>query len=130
MVVLEAGGVPRSGRIVTIATVVAAHAVPLWGMILAIAIGTFLLRLSFVHWMGHRQMSPAWTTVLSLVPAAVLCSLVLTGVLFPGGQSAGTVHNPRFWAAGVAFLVALRTRNIPLTIVVGMASLWAFRTFS
>jgi branched-subunit amino acid transport protein len=123
MVVPEADVVAEGGGVVT------ANAPSLWSMILAISIGTFLLRLSFVHWMGRREMSPAWTTVLSLVPAAVLCSLVLSGVLFPGGHAAGVVQNPRFWAAGVAFLVALRTRNVPLTLVVGMAALWAIRTF-
>ena len=103
-----------------------------WLMIGAIGLGTFLLRLSFVHWMGRRTIPPAWAAALRLVPAAVLASLVIAGVLFPGGG-----HDPgvaaeaklRPAAALAAALVAMGTRNILLTIVVGMGALWMLRAW-
>jgi len=101
-----------------------------WAMIAAIGVGTFLLRLSFVHWMGKRTIPPAWTAALRLVPAAVLTSLVLGAVLFPAGahDPGGTgTANLRPAAAFVAALAAVSTRNILLTIVAGMGALWMLR---
>ena len=97
-------------------------------VIAAIAVGTFLLRLSFVHWWSDREVPPVVQRRLRLVPAAVLCALVLPAVAFPdsGGGTAGTA---RLVAGGVAALVAIRTRNVALTIGVGMLALWVLQRF-
>jgi branched-subunit amino acid transport protein len=101
----------------------------LWGILLAISAGTFLLRFSFIHWLGDRRISPGWETALQLVPTAVLCAIVVPAVLFDAGAPAVSLGNPRLLAGALAALVALRTRNILLTIVVGMAALWGLQAW-
>jgi branched-subunit amino acid transport protein len=101
-----------------------------WLMIGAIRLGTFLLRLSFVHWMGRRVIPPGRAAALRLVPAAALASLVLGSVLFPGGGHGSGIAaevNLRPAAASVAALVAVGTPNVLLTIAAGMAALWMLR---
>ena len=102
---------------------------PLWGIILTVGLGTFLLRLSFVHWFGGRETPPIVGQVLRHVPAAVLCALIVPAVLFRDGQAALSLGNERLLAALAAGVVAARTRNVVLTIVVGMGSLWALQSF-
>jgi branched-subunit amino acid transport protein len=99
----------------------------LWAVILAIGLGTFLLRLSFVQGLGAREPSATFSRLLRHVPAAVLCALVLPAILVAHGEAAAPAGHARALAAGVAFLVAIRTRNMALTILTGMVSLWLIR---
>ncbi|GJM45468.1 MAG: hypothetical protein DHS20C21_23100 [Gemmatimonadota bacterium] len=105
---------------------------PTWGIIVVIGAGTFLLRLSFVHWWAHRNVSPRLVRLLRLVPAAVLCALVVPAVAFRElppdlASGGGTLANPRLLAAVIAALVAAGTRNVLVTIAVGMLALWGFQ---
>ena len=97
----------------------------MWGAVIAIGVGTYLTRLSFIGAFGEREM-PAWLErPLRYVAPAVLGAIVLPAVVMP----AGTVDfvpssNPRFLASVVAAAVAFRFRSMTVVITVGMATLW------
>ena len=97
----------------------------LWLTLLAIGLGTFLIRFSFIWIFGQGEVRPAVQRVLRFVPPAVLAALVLPAVVFPQ-QAPFSLENPRLWAGLVAAAVAWRTRSVLLTIAVGMVSLWMF----
>lgn len=99
----------------------------LWGMFLAVGVGTFAMRLSFVELYGRWRIPALLSRALLYVPASVLASLVLPAVVYPNGQGEFVFDNPQIPAAIIAAWIAWKTRSTVLTLVVGMAALWAFK---
>lgn len=97
----------------------------MWGAVIAIGIGTYLTRLSFIGAFGERGM-PAWLErPLRYVAPAVLGAIVLPAILMPDGViDFAPSSNPRFLSGVIAAAVAIRFRNIAVVIAVGMATLW------
>lgn len=102
----------------------------LWAVIVAIGIGTFALRLSFIGLSGRLALPASLTRALRFVPAAVLSAIILPAALrIPGGGLDISLDNPRLIACVVAAGVAWATKSVLATLVVGMGSLWLLQTF-
>ncbi|WP_433740704.1 AzlD domain-containing protein [Pseudomonas putida] len=101
----------------------------LWGMFLAIGLGTFAMRLSFIELYGRLRVPPLMRRALMYVPASVLAALVLPAVVYPNGHGEFVFDNPQIPAALIAAWVAWRTRNTLLTLAAGMTMLWVFKYF-
>ena len=95
-----------------------------WLVVAGLAVGTFLIRYSFIGLFAKRDM-PLWLAgVLKLMVPAIFGAIVLSGVVMVGGQVAGLAQWPRYLAAAIAFAVAVKTRgNMSLTVIAGMAAL-------
>jgi branched-subunit amino acid transport protein len=98
-----------------------------WITIIISGLITFAIRLSFIVVLGQMKVPETFTRALRFVPAAVLSALILPDMLRPGGELNLSIGNPRLLAGLVAGLVAWGTKNILLTIIAGMASLWLFQ---
>jgi branched-subunit amino acid transport protein len=96
-------------------------------MFLAVGLGTFAMRLSFVELYGRLRIPSVLSRALLYVPASVLAALVLPAVVYPNGQGAFVLNNPQIPAAIIAAWVAWQTRNTLLTLAVGMGGLWLFK---
>jgi len=97
----------------------------IWLLFLAIGLGTFLLRFLFIYLFGKIEM-PEWLRrALRFVPSAALAALVFPALTHPAGHFDLTLHNFRLLAGLGGAVVAWKTRNVLLTIVVGMVLLWA-----
>ncbi len=93
----------------------------IWITLAVAGLLTYLIRLSFIALLG-KWTPPEWVSrALRFVPPAVLTAIIFPEVLIRDGQLAPA--NPRLLAGVVAALVAWRTKNVVLTIVVGMAAL-------
>lgn len=92
----------------------------IWVAIVLAGIGTYAMRASFLVF-AHRlvDVPPNVQRLLRQIPPAALASIVLPALLRPDGHL--DLLQPRLLAGGVAALVAWRTRNIALTLGVGMA---------
>jgi branched-subunit amino acid transport protein len=95
-----------------------------WVAILAGGLITFLMRLSFIQLMGRFEVPEGTKRALRLVPPAVLSAIVLPELLVPTGGFDLSLHNYRLLAGCAAVLVAWKTRNTLLTILVGMIVLF------
>ena len=96
-----------------------------WLPALAVAgLLTFVTRLSFIALLGSTNVPPLLKRALRYVPPAVLSAIVFSEVVIREGVPDVGVGNVRLLAAAVAALVAWRTRNVLLTVAVGMAALW------
>ena len=99
-----------------------------WIAVLGLALGTFLIRYSFIGLFANRDM-PHWLyRALGLMVPAIFAAIVCSGVAIVMGQTgpqvAGLAYWPRYAAAVVAFAVALRTKgNLMATVIAGMAAL-------
>ncbi|MFN8414666.1 MAG: AzlD domain-containing protein [Anaerolineales bacterium] len=96
----------------------------LWSLFAAIGLGTFLLRFVFIYLFGKIAMPDWLSRALRFVPAAALAALVFPALTHPAGHFDFSLHNFRMLAGLGGALVAWKTRNVLLTILVGMILLW------
>lgn len=102
----------------------------LWVVIVLGGVLTYLTRLSFIVLFGQRQF-PAWLSRgLRYVPPAVLSAIIFPELLMPGGTLNIGWGNLRLFAGLAAALVAWRTRNVLLTIAVGMGVLYLLQALA
>ncbi|MFM7330254.1 MAG: AzlD domain-containing protein [Brachymonas sp.] len=97
-----------------------------WLIVLGLAIGTFLIRYSFIGLFANRDM-PEWLSHgLKLIVPAIFAAIVGTGLFISAGQFGGWALWPRYVAAVIAFGIALKTKgNILATVAGGMLALHA-----
>jgi len=98
--------------------------------ILGAGLVTFAIRLSFIVVLGQMNVPDSIRRALRFVPAAVLSAIIFPEVLRPGGQFDFSPGNTRLIAAVLAALVAWRTKNVLLTIAVGMGAVWVLQSFT
>jgi branched-subunit amino acid transport protein len=95
-----------------------------WLIIVVIGAGTYLTRISFIAALGRRGVPAVIEAPLRYVAPAVLAAIAIPAIVTPGGGPVDlTPANLRLVAAVVAGGVAWKTRNIGLTIVVGLVIL-------
>jgi len=95
-----------------------------WLIIVGMGIVTYAIRLSLIVLLGRLDVPPLVQRALRFVPPAVLSAIVFPEVLSPGGALDISFGNDRLIAGVLAAGVAWRTRNVFLSIAVGMIALW------
>ena len=95
-----------------------------WLLVIGLAIGTFLIRYSFIGLFADRDLPPWLNRALKLMVPAIFAAIVFSGVVMVGGQVAGLDQWPRYAAAFMALVAAIAARgNLLVTVGVGMAAL-------
>lgn len=89
----------------------------------AVGIGTYAMRSSFIHALAGRDLPPAVREALRYVAPSVMAALVVS-LGFGGSAGVGWAEIAALSVGGV---VGWRTRSLPLVLVAGMATLWALR---
>jgi branched-subunit amino acid transport protein len=93
-------------------------------IVVAVGVGTFLLRLSFMPLVEQTGRIPVLRRALRFVPAAVLPALVMPALLYQDNTLDFSLGNARLLAGLVAIVVARLSRNALLTLASGMITLW------
>ena len=95
-----------------------------WSVVLGLALGTFLIRYSFIGLFADKDL-PAWLeNALKLMVPAIFASIVVSSVVMVGGEVAGLTDWPRYAAASIGLVAAILSRgNMLVTVLVGMAAL-------
>jgi branched-subunit amino acid transport protein len=102
----------------------------LWITFLAIGMGTYVMRLSFILLVGQYNLPELVRRGLRFVPPAVLTAIIFPELLLPSGTLSISPGNFRLVAGLLAVVVAWRSQNAPLTIACGMAALWLLQAFA
>ncbi len=89
---------------------------------LLLAVATFSVRYLGVVVGQHLPASGPWTRALNALPGCLIVSLVAV-ILTSGGID-------EWIGAAAALIIAIVTRNLPITMIVGIIVVWAMRTFS
>lgn len=99
-----------------------------WLTIFLAGLGTYLQRASFLV-LAHRlvDLPPIVERVLRQIPPAVLAAMVVPQLLRPEGSL--DLWQPELLAGAIAAFVSWKTRNIAVTLVVGMGVLVAVEQF-
>jgi branched-subunit amino acid transport protein len=93
----------------------------LFGMFLV----TFGVRYPVLALVSRVRLPAIVEQSLKYVPPAVLMAIITPAVLIPDGNTVNLeISNAPLFASLIAALVAWRTKNLLLTIVIGMAALW------
>lgn len=100
-----------------------------WPVTIIIGVGTFGLRLLFIQLHGRVEMPPLLKRSLRFIPAAVLAALVLPAMCYPETTLDLSLDNAKLLAGIIAAVVAWRTGNVLLTILVGMVALWLISAY-
>lgn len=96
----------------------------LWTVIVALGIGTYLIRFSFLGLLGSRAL-PNWLLrALRYTPMAILPGLVAPAVLWPAATG-GETDPARLCAAIATIAIGIVTRNLLAAIIGGGATLYA-----
>lgn len=96
----------------------------IWGLIVGLGLGTFVLRFSFLGLVGERKL-PVWLLRhLRYTPVAVLPGLMAPQILFPAATG-GETDPVRLAAAAVTLVVGMRTGNVLWSIGAGAGLLMA-----
>ncbi len=82
---------------------------------------TYLPRLLPLFALSQVRLPDRLMSWLSYLPAAILSALIFPGALMRDGVLDPGIGNPSLWALAASFAVAIRTRNLILTMVVGGA---------
>lgn len=96
-------------------------------LITGMALVTLAVRYPVLVLIGKIPMPDSVFRALRYVPPAVLAAIIAPGVLAPNGDIQITPENNALVASIVSIVVAWRTKNLLLTIVIGMAALLLWR---
>ncbi len=99
----------------------------LWLVILLAGLLTYGTRLSFILLLDRIKVPNWFRRGLRFVPAAVLSAIILPELASRNAILDLSLRNPQLYAGALAILVAWRTKNVLLTIIVGMAALLIFQ---
>jgi branched-subunit amino acid transport protein len=99
----------------------------LWLVILVSGLLTFAIRLSFILLLDRIKVPDWFRRGLRFVPVAVLSAIILPQLATLNAALDLSLRNPQLYAGALAILVAWRTKNVLLTIVMGMAALLVFQ---
>lgn len=101
----------------------------LWMVIIAMGVVTYALRLSMILLFDRVAMPDVIRRALRFVPPAVLAALVVPALLAPDPVRHMAIDHARLIAGVLAAVVAWRTKNVFLTIGVGMGLMWILQSF-
>lgn len=96
-------------------------------IIVGMGVVTYAIRLSLILLLGRFRVPPLVQRALRFVPPAVLAALIFPELLLPGGTLMFSPGNARLLAGLLAGVVAWQSKNVLLTIAVGMAALWVLQ---
>ncbi len=96
-------------------------------LILGMGILTYLPRLIPLFLLTKLQLPPWLEEGLDFLPAAILGALVLPLIIMPGDAREISLVQPHFLAAIPTIIIALATRSLAVTVLVGMGSFWLWQ---
>lgn len=92
--------------------------------VLVVGLGTFASRALFIVGLAHREIPTPVLKALEYVAPATLAALIASMLTPEGGGSVGVAE---VVGLAAAILCALRTRNLTVILVAGMAAYWLTR---
>ncbi|MFQ3534873.1 MAG: AzlD domain-containing protein [Aggregatilineales bacterium] len=96
-------------------------------LVAGMALVTFAARYPVLAFFGKLNPPQYVLQALKFVPPAVLTAIIVPSVLMPEGELSLQSQNAFLVAGLSAALIAWRTKNLLLTIVLGMAVFWLWR---
>lgn len=98
----------------------------LW-LLLGMGIVTYLPRVLPLLVLAQRNLPQGLLDWLGLIPVAILSALLAPGLLASGAERSLDLGKPELFAAIPTFLLALRTRSLGASVLLGMGLYWLIK---
>lgn len=102
----------------------------LWLTVIVAGVLTYAIRLSSILLSGKIELPKEVRRALRFVPPAVFTAIFLPELFLTNGELNLTLGNDRLLAGSLAIIVAWRTKNVMITILVGMVALWILQALT
>ncbi|ART82674.1 hypothetical protein CBP31_08610 [Oceanisphaera profunda] len=103
----------------------------LWMIFIAVCIGTFAIRLSFVHLHGRGSFNIGkHQTTLQLLAPAVLAALSIPAIIFQDKATLDSVSIAQITAALVTAILAWAFKGVFWPLCLGMITFWIMKFYS
>ena len=96
-------------------------------IIIAMAAVTFITRFSCIAVLNQKGLSSSLARWLKHIPTAILTALIVPALLLPQGKVDFSLQNHYLIAGIAAAAVAYKSKNIMITLAVGMGIMVALR---
>lgn len=95
-----------------------------WQNIILLAIGTILIRFSFIAFSSKIKISDRTREIFSFIPSAILPAMIAPAVFFHQGSNQMLFEKERFFVLVLATIVCYLTKSTLLTILFGLSALY------
>jgi branched-subunit amino acid transport protein len=97
-------------------------------LVLGMAVVTIAVRYPVLALVSKANLPPSLLAALKFIPPAVLTAIILPALLAPTGDRLDfSLSNDYLIAGVITTIVAWRSKNLLLTLAVGMLALWGYR---
>ena len=97
-------------------------------LVFGMALVTFATRYPILALVSRVDLPPSLLSALKFIPPAVLTAIILPTLLAPTSNTLEISYRNTYLVAGlVTILVAWRTRNLLVTLAIGMLAFWGWR---
>ncbi len=93
-------------------------------LIAGMALVTFSIRYPVLALLSKIPLPENVFRALRFVPPTVLTAIIAPALFLPNGQFSISLDNAQLYAGLAAILIAWRSKNLLITILLGMAVLW------
>ena len=96
----------------------------IWIIMICCGLATFAARFLPLSGFLPAELPKPVQKAMQFVPVAVLMPIILSGIFISTDQQIQIDGNMRIYAAVIAAIVAITTRNVIATIITGLLCLW------
>tara|TARA_B100000003_G_C10886868_1_gene353533 strand:+ start:832 stop:1146 length:315 start_codon:yes stop_codon:yes gene_type:complete len=97
----------------------------IWISIIFAGIINYFTRFGSLIIINPKKISKNTKKILNFVPSAVFPSIIFPAVFLNQEANFVQINDPKVIAISIAFLIAFFTKNLILTIVIGLISFWS-----
>ena len=101
----------------------------IWISIIVAGLINYLTRLSSVLFIKPQKLNSTLKIVLNYVPSAVFPAIIFPAVFLDNNGLLVEFNDPKVIATIIAFLIGILTKNLTLTIFIGLISYWIILFF-
>ena len=95
-----------------------------WTIIICCGIITYLTRFSMIALIKKEIFNDRIREVLSFVPSAIFPAIIFPAIFLDNGGNLQLFDNPKIFAALIAMIIGVISKNIIATIFSGLLSYW------
>ena len=95
-----------------------------WALIIYCGLITFFTRFSMIALLKKEMFNDRIREVLSFVPSAIFPAIIFPAIFLDNSGMFVLDSNPKIYAAAIAVLFGLITKNVIVTIFSGLTSYW------
>jgi len=95
-----------------------------WSLIIYCGLITFFSRFSMIALLKKEMFTDRIRVVLSFVPSAIFPAIIFPAIFLNNAGDFMLENNPKIFAAVIAIIIGLITKNVIATIFSGLISYW------